>query len=241
MDPERFGKIRELFDAARELDPQHRAAFLQAECHGDEELRDEVEKLLAEANESTEWMDEIVSGALPAAAPTTFTVGAVLGTYEVKGLLGVGGMGEVYRAIDSRLKRDVAIKVLPGAFSRDPDWLARFQHEAEVLASLNHSHIGAIYDIGTHGDLRFLVLELVEGETLADRIARGPIPIDEALRIAKQIAEALESAHEKHIVHRDLKPANIKITPEGVVKVLDFGLAKVAAGDASSPDLSHAP
>ena len=138
-----------------------------------------------------------------------------------------GGMGEVYRARDSKLKREVAIKVLPDAFSRDAERLSRFQREAEVLASLNHPHIAGIYDLGHFEDSRFLVLELVEGETLADRIARGPIPLDEALVIAIQIAEALEAAHEKGIIHRDLKPANIKLTPEGEVKVLDFGLAKV--------------
>jgi serine/threonine-protein kinase len=136
-------------------------------------------------------------------------------------------MGEVYRARDSKLKRDVAIKVLPDAFSRDAERVARFQREAEILASLNHPHIAAIYDLGREGDSQFLVLELVEGETLAERIARGPIPIDEALSIGTQIADALEAAHEKGVVHRDLKPANVKVTPEGRVKVLDFGLAKI--------------
>src|SRR5437660_8379135 len=156
----------------------------------------------------------------------TFTAGTKLGTYEIVGPLGKGGMGEVYRARDTKLKREVAIKVLPDAFARDADRVARFQREAEVLASLNHPHIAAVYDFVDLADSRFLVLELVEGETLADRIARGPIPIKEALAIAKQIAEALEAAHEKGIIHRDLKPANIKITADGSAKVLDFGLAK---------------
>ena len=162
--------------------------------------------------------------------------GQTFGSYEVQGLLGSGGMGEVYRARDSKLKRDVAIKVLPDAFSRDPERVARFQREAEVLASLNHPHIAAIYDLGHFGELQFLVLELVEGETLADRLTRGPIPVQEALRIARQIAEALEAAHEKGIIHRDLKPANIKITTDDHVKVLDFGLAKICKteGTASS-------
>jgi serine/threonine protein kinase len=153
-----------------------------------------------------------------------FTVGTKLGAYEVLGLLGAGGMGEVYRARDSKLKRDVAIKALPDAFSRDAARLARFQREAEVLASLNHPSIGAVYDLAEADGSTFLVLELVEGETLADRIARGPTSLDEALPIAKQIAEALEAAHERGITHRDLKPANIKLTPDGRVKVLDFGL-----------------
>ena len=153
-------------------------------------------------------------------------IGQQLGSYEITSLLGKGGMGEVYRAHDSKLKRDVAIKILPDEFSQDASRVSRFQREAEVLASLNHPNIAAIYDLQEANDTRFLVLELVEGETLADRTARGPIPIEEALDIAKSICEALEAAHEKGIVHRDLKPANVKITPEGKVKVLDFGLAK---------------
>ncbi len=145
--------------------------------------------------------------------------------------LGAGGMGEVYRARDTRLKREVALKILPASFAADPERLARFQREAEVLASLNHSNIAAIYGLEDGA----LVLELVEGPTLADRIAQGPIPLDEALPIARQIADALEAAHEQGIIHRDLKPANIKITPDGVVKVLDFGLAKLA----SPPEAGH--
>src|SRR6516162_5055841 len=154
-------------------------------------------------------------------------------------------MGEVYRARDTKLKRDVAIKTLPDEFSHDADRLSRFQREAEVLASLNHPNIAAIYDLQEADGARFLVLELVEGETLADRIARGPIPIDEALPIAKSICEALEAAHEQGIVHRDLKPANIKITPDDKVKVLDFGLAKAmestpTTGVSNSPTLLSA-
>ena len=135
-------------------------------------------------------------------------------------------MGEVYRARDRKLGRDVALKVVPDTFALDPDRLARFQREAQVLASLNHPHIGAIYGFEDSGEIHALVLELVEGETLADRIARGLIPIDEALPIARQMAEALAAAHEQGIIHRDLKPANIKLRPDGMVKVLDFGLAK---------------
>jgi eukaryotic-like serine/threonine-protein kinase len=150
-------------------------------------------------------------------------------------------MGEVYRARDGKLNRDVAIKVLPEALAKDPDRLARFQREAQLLASLNHPHIAAIYGLEKSGDVESLILELVGGETLAERIARGPVPLDEALVIARQIADALESAHEKGIVHRDLKPANVKVTPEGQVKVLDFGLAKALTGDASSPDVTHSP
>jgi eukaryotic-like serine/threonine-protein kinase len=162
--------------------------------------------------------------------------GARIGVYEVIAAIGAGGMGEVYRARDTRLKREVALKILPASFADDPDRLARFQREAEVLASLNHPNIAAIYGLEEGADVgagfsrpvQALVMELVEGETLADRIARGAIPVDEALPIAKQIAEALEAAHEQGIIHRDLKPANIKMRPDGTVKVLDFGLAKLS-------------
>ena len=158
----------------------------------------------------------------------SLTAGTRLGPYEITGSLGAGGMGEVYRARDTRLKREVALKILPASFASDPDRLARFQREAEVLASLNHPNIAAIYGIEESDQHRALVMELVDGETLADRIARGALPIDEALPIAKQIAEALEAAHERGIIHRDLKPANVKLRPDGTVKVLDFGLAKLA-------------
>ena len=167
--------------------------------------------------------------------------GTSLGPYEVAAKIGEGGMGEVYRATDTSLDRQVAIKVLPDAFASDPERLARFEREAKVLASLNHPNIGAIYGLEKFGDTRALVLELVEGPTLADRIKQGPIPIDEALPIAKQIAEALEAAHEQGIIHRDLKPANIKVKDDGTVKVLDFGLAKAFQPDASDPGLSQSP
>src|SRR5262245_51722247 len=158
--------------------------------------------------------------------PMSVEVGTRLGSLEITALLGKGGMGEVYRARDTKLKRDVAIKILPDEFTRDRDRVGRFQREAEVLASLNHPNIAAIYDLQEAKQTRFLVLELVEGETLAERIQRGPIPIEDVLAIARHICEALEAAHEKSIIHRDLKPANVKITPDGKVKVLDFGLAK---------------
>jgi Tol biopolymer transport system component len=154
--------------------------------------------------------------------------GTRLGVYEVVSLLGAGGMGEVYRARDTKLNRDVALKILPEAFAADSERLARFKREAQVLAALNHSNIAAIYGFEDSGSTHALVLELVEGPTLADRIARGAIPLDEALPNARQIAEAVEVAHEHGIVHRDLKPANIKLRPDGTVKVLDFGLAKLA-------------
>ena len=168
-------------------------------------------------------------------------VGTQLGSHEIIALLGKGGMGEVYRARDLKLKRDVAIKVLPEEFTKDADRVKRFQREAEVLASLNHNNIAGIYDLQEANGWRFLVLELVEGETLHDRLKKGPLPIGDALNIAQRICEALEAAHEKGVVHRDLKPANIKLTPDGDVKVLDFGLAKIREGEATDPNLSHSP
>src|SRR5215831_18223722 len=163
-------------------------------------------------------------------------IGQMLGAFHVAGELGAGGMGEVYRARDMKLGRDVALKILPASFTHDAERLARFRREAQVLAALNHPHIGAIYSLDEANGQQFLVLELIDGETLADRLKQGPLPVDEALAIAKQIAEALEVAHEKGIVHRDLKPANIALTQDGNVKVLDFGLAKATdpAGGVSS-------
>src|SRR5262250_3310146 len=168
-------------------------------------------------------------------------VGTRLGSLEITALLGKGGMGEVYRARDTKLRRDVAVKILPDEFSRDADRVARFQREAQVLASLNHPNIAAIYDFQEASGSWFLILELIEGETLADRIAHGPIPVEESLGIAKHTCAALEAAHEKGIIHRDLKPANVRITPDGTVKVLDFGLAKAASEESSSPGLTQAP
>ena len=172
-------------------------------------------------------------------------IGSQLGPYEIVSAIGAGGMGEVYRARDKSLKRDVALKILPESFSADVERLARFQREAEVLASLNHPNIAAIYGLENGEGVKALVMELVEGEDLAERLARGFTPLDEALPIAKQIAEALEAAHEQGIIHRDLKPANIRVRSDGTVKVLDFGLAKavepvgaISASAAESPTIT---
>src|SRR5215216_2609057 len=169
------------------------------------------------------------------------TPGTRLGPYEIAAQIGVGGMGEVYRATDTNLARQVAIKVLPASVAADPDRLARFDREAKTLAALNHPNIAAIYGLEKSSGITALVMELVEGPTLADRIAQGAIPIDEALPIAGQIAEALEAAHEQGIIHRDLKPANIKVRTDGTVKVLDFGLAKALDPVGSRPDVSQSP
>jgi serine/threonine protein kinase len=158
--------------------------------------------------------------------------GTRLGAYEVVALLGAGGMGEVYRAHDSRLRRDVALKILPDSFSADANRLARFAREAQLLASLNHVNIGGIYGLEDGA----LVLELIEGPTLAERIAQGPLRLGEALGIAAQIASGLEAAHDRGIVHRDLKPGNIKLSPDGAVKVLDFGLAKETGSEGEPSD-----
>ena len=167
--------------------------------------------------------------------------GQQLAHYEILEPIGKGGMGEVYRAKDSKLGRDVAIKVLRDEFAQDQERLRRFQREAKVLASLNHPNIAAIYGLEQSGEIHYLVLELVPGETLAERIARGPIPVEEALDIAAKIGEALEEAHEQGIVHRDLKPANIKQTEDGKIKVLDFGLAKAFVEITGDADSSMSP
>jgi serine/threonine protein kinase len=171
----------------------------------------------------------------------TLSIGTQLAHYEILSQLGKGGMGEVYKGKDQKLGRDVAIKVLPEEFAKDADRVARFQREAKLLASLNHPNIAAIYGLEESDGTHFLVLELIEGDTLADRLKRGAIPVEESLKLALQIAEALEAAHEKGVIHRDLKPANIKITPDGKVKVLDFGLAKAFAGEQAEVNLSHSP
>ncbi len=171
-------------------------------------------------------------------------VGQRLGPFEIQGALGAGGMGEVYQARDAKLGRAVAIKALPDEVARDPERLARFQREAQLLASLNHTNIASIHGLEESDGQPFLVLELVEGEDLSERLKRGAVPVDEAVAIARQIAEALQEAHDKGIVHRDLKPANVKLTEDGKVKVLDFGLAKALAGEdasGSSPDVSQSP
>ena len=168
-------------------------------------------------------------------------IGKTLSHYKILEKIGQGGMGEVYRAKDTNLGREVAIKVLPAQFTKDPQRLARFEREAKLLASLNHPNIAAIYGLGEAEGIRFLSLELVEGETLAERVAKGPVPVKEALEVCRQIAEGVEAAHEKGVIHRDLKPANVKITPEGKVKILDFGLAKALEEEVPLADISQSP
>ncbi len=225
-----------LFHEARERTPAERDAFLARACVDDLALRREVESLLAQppAGVIDAPVGALVAALVTPSAPR-LAPGSLVGPYRVERLLDAGGMGEVYRARDTTLRRDVAIKILPRHFTAHPARLARFEREARLLAALNHPNIGAIYGVEAVDGVSALVLELVEGETLAERIRRGPATITDALAIARQIAFALDAAHEKGIVHRDLKPANIKLTPGGAVKVLDFGLAKAAADELQSP------
>jgi Tol biopolymer transport system component len=243
-DPTLRRRVEDLCDAALSRDVGERPAFVAAACGHDEALRREVEALLAHAPRAERFLEgsigEVAAQVLAGDRRASLT-GRQIGSYQILSLLGAGGMGDVYRARDTKLGRDVAIKVVANVFLSNPERLARFEREARVLATLNHPHIGAIYGLEEAGGVRGLVLELVEGETLAERLTSGPLPIQEALTLAHQIAEAVETAHEKGIIHRDLKPANIKITPDGTVKVLDFGLAKVFAREGSGHDPSAMP
>jgi eukaryotic-like serine/threonine-protein kinase len=244
MTPERWDRVRELYHAARACAEADLTQFLANACEGDIELEREVRTLLDQRVSTGSFVRFLGGPVLPRVGDMVREdlTGRQLGPYQVLSLLGRGGMGEVYRARDGKLGRDVAVKVLPSIFLTDRERLARFESEARMLAALNHPHIGAIYGLEDAGGTPALVLELVEGDTLADRLRRGPILLREALTIARQIADALDSAHRKAIVHRDLKPANIKVTPDGLVKVLDFGLAKALTRDvASSQNVTDAP
>src|SRR5262245_11298036 len=236
MDQERRRRLMRLFHAALEREPEARQAFLDVACAGDTDLRCQVEPLLAKAEQAGSFLEIPAMGYATGTQTTVPLLGRQFGPYRIVSPLGAGGMGEVYRAHDNKLGRDVAIKTLPAAFVRDPERLARFRHEARTLASLNHPNIAAIYGLEEAGDVDCLVLELVEGENL-----HGPLPIEQALDYARQVAEGLEAAHDKRIVHRDLKPANVTVTSQGRVKVLDFGLAKAIWGAEGNQDLSQGP
>ena len=255
MTDERWPRVKALFQAAVERPIDERDAFLSAATGDDAALRREVESLLTSDTSDVSFLDQLpvasesvladplaaLSTSIdPTLSHTSLAAGFRLGPYEIVAPLGAGAMGEVYRACDTKLNRDVALKVLPERFALDPDRLARFTREAQLLATLNNPNIAAIYGLEESNGAQALVLELVDGPTLADRIALGPMSVDEAMTIARQIAEAVEAAHEKGIIHRDLKPANIKIARNGVLKVLDFGLAKVWDG-APQSDLSGSP
>jgi serine/threonine protein kinase len=235
MDPEAWRTVEVLFHAALERAPEARQAFLDFSCSSDADLRRKVALLLAKHDDAGSFLetpplqDMNVTGKLTEVIP-----GGQFGPYRILSRLGAGGMGEVFRAQDTKLGRQVAIKTLANEFARDPLRIARFRREARTLAALNHPHIAAIYGLEECGEVDGLILELVEGETL-----HGPLPIERALEYGRQVADALEGAHEKGFIHRDLKPANIKVTPPGWVKVLDFGLAKAIWGTERNPDLSQ--
>ena len=231
MTPERWQEIKKVLAAVLEREPAERAAYLDEVC-AEPLLRREVDSLVAAHEQgANSFMEQ------PDVESNALKSGTNLGPYEIVALVGAGGMGEVYEARDPKLGRSVAVKVLPSALVHDTEYLARFQREARMLASLNHPNIATIHGLEQADGVHYLVMELVLGETLAERIRKGPLPLEQALKIASQIAEALEAAHEKGVIHRDLKPANVKVTPEGRVKVLDFGLAKAFA---SRLDQSHA-
>ena len=226
MDSDRWKKQRELFERARDLSSDERAEFLEAHCAGDTDLRAELEALLVAHDFARSKSDNDPAG--EAGRPEGELIGSTIGDYRVVELIGEGGMGRVYRAYDQRLDRYVALKVLPEEVAEDPRRVARFKREARILASLSHAHIGAIYDVEEYEGRLVLVLEWIRGPTLAERLSRGPVPVDEAVDIARQIAAGLEVAHAGGVIHRDLKPANVILTPDGSAKVVDFGIARAA-------------
>jgi eukaryotic-like serine/threonine-protein kinase len=245
MTPERWNKIEQLYHATLERDESQRATYLLEVCAGDDELRQEVESLLAQVSLSKQFLErpvmEVAARVWTENRSESSLVGQKLASYKIVSLLGVGGMGEVYQAHDTRLDRRVAIKVLPPAFVHDTERLARFQREARLLASLNHPHICTLFDVGRQSGTDFLVMEYLEGETLAARLMTGPLPLEKVLLYATEIADALDKAHRKGVTHRDLKPGNIMLTKAGT-KLLDFGLAKLKQESApSTVSLSQLP
>ncbi|HXG68742.1 MAG TPA: protein kinase [Blastocatellia bacterium] len=230
MTPERYQRIGQIFDEALELAPERRAGWLAQVCSDDARLLDDVEKLLANHSESEKFLSRPaldVAAELLAQNRAPFAPGKQISHYRVLSLLGAGGMGEVYLAEDTTLKRKVALKVLPGTIAQDKDRLRRFEQEAFAASALNHPNILTIYEFGAEGETHFLAAELVDGETLRARLQRRPLPLAKALDIAAQTAQALGAAHKAGIIHRDIKPENVMIRKDGLVKVLDFGLAKL--------------
>jgi len=239
----RWPRVKEIFDEALACPPDRRAAFVRDECGDDAALADDVSSLLAAHAAAGSFAEQppiervaALEASATAGRASAMAIGFELGAYRILGPLGAGGMGEVYRALDTRLHREVAIKVLPAALSDDPDRVARLEREARLLAALNHPYIATVHGLDITSGRHAIVMEMVDGPTLADRLSGGPLPLEVALELARQIAEALEAAHEKGIIHRDLKPANIKLTAAGAVKVLDFGLAR-----STWPDECQAP
>ena len=230
MNPERWKQIDELFEIVLDLEPDKRAAYLDEVCAGDEALKKEVETLLASDNGPHSYIEASpmkIAVDLLSRQKEKINPGESIGPYKILSLIGTGGMGEVYRANDPRIGREIAIKVLPPHFSNDSDRMRRFQQEVRAAGMLNHQNIVAIYDSGMEQGSPYLVSELLRGESLRQKLQGAPLPIRKAIEYAFQISKGLSAAHEKGIVHRDLKPENIFITREGAVKILDFGLAKL--------------
>ncbi|MGH9801223.1 MAG: protein kinase domain-containing protein, partial [Blastocatellia bacterium] len=228
MSPERWQQIERLYHDAMDRAPDERAAFLNQSCAEDNELRREVESLLASHDQAASFIEkppeDIVAGMM---AEKRSVIGRTLGHYRIISLLGAGGMGEVYRARDLRLERDVAVKILPETLADNSDALHRFEREAKAVAALSHPNILSIFDFGTEAGVSYAVTELLEGETLRERLKRSPTNWREAMEVGISIAEGLTAAHAKGIIHRDLKPENIFLTSEGQIKILDFGIARV--------------
>jgi len=248
IDTPSWHRVKEIIEGVLQRAPAARAATIQQMCGDDAFLRAEVESLLEAIEQASNFIERpavqsqsfsasLPAGWIPDLGRRALEPGNALGPYTIVEFLGAGGMGEVYRARDANLNRDVALKVRPAVFALDADRFARFRREAQILAALNHPNIAAIYGLENSDGVQALVLELVEGPTLADRIAKSRISVNEALSIARQIAEGLEAAHKRGIIHSDLKPANIKLRPDGTVKILDFGLAKAL----DAVDVSSAP
>ncbi len=241
MNPDRWRRIEEIYNAALDLEPGRRDAHLAEACADDESLRNEIESLLREGSESKEIMKgpalEFAAKALAedgASLTPADLIGRSVSHYRIFEKIGEGGMGEVFLAEDTNLNRRVAIKVLSDRFAHDSERLARFRREAELLASLNHPNIAAIYGLEESNGKRFIVMELVEGQTLAQRLLKGPLPVGDAQEVCRHIAEGLEAAHEKGVIHRDLKPGNVMITADEKVKILDFGLAKALIAESAA-------
>src|SRR5215813_12845439 len=233
MDPERWQQINDLFQSAAERAPEERAAFIDEACNGDESLCREVESLIACYDRAENFIESPAFEVAPELltndrSSASALVGELIGHYRIESLIGAGGMGEVYLASDVTAGRNAALKLLPTRFTGDAERLKRFQQEAHAVVGLNHPNILTVYEIGENHSIHYIASELIEGETLRERLTRGPMHLSEAVDVAIQVASALAAAHQAGIVHRDIKPENIMLRPDGYAKVLDFGIAKLA-------------
>src|ERR1044072_8292020 len=239
MKTERWEKVIDLFHSALERAPEERSSFLDQSCHDDQYIRHEVESLLISHDRAENFIEIPAFKAAPEFVPNdnvNALVGKLIGHYEIEALLGVGGMGEVYLARDERLGRKAALKILPENLTADEAQLSRFKNEARTASALNHPNILTVYEIGTEGNVQFIATEFIEGVTLRAALAPGRMSAQRALEIAVQVASALAAAHDAGVVHRDIKPENIMLRPDGYVKVLDFGIAKLTEQRAASDD-----